>query len=269
MFALSAGSRAALLKEAARAGDWIDVLIDHQRVLTLQGTFDRVERFTQLKNQAAHLTNMLAGSPDGQEADRALEQVMRSTQQVEDIPLQILTKITPREPKGVLFGHKGEAEVNDMNRRVEWTLGTYDVDSVLDRFRRKAGIASLGNFIENPAERDLLYDPESAFHAPAVHSRLTAMAEAADEVVSENFFVYLSGLVGHFRDLKPAEEKTAAILRVAWLGASKVRPQPSMEKEFVGMVLRLGKLLPDDHLVVPAWVTPSDEAMSDAAEAAD
>ena len=105
---------------------------------------------------------------------------MRSTQQVEDIPLQILTKITPREPKGVLFGHKGEAEVNDMNRRVEWTLGTYDVDSVLDRFRRKAGIASLGNFIENPAERDLLYDPESAFHAPAVHSRLTAMAEAAE-----------------------------------------------------------------------------------------
>jgi hypothetical protein len=246
-----------LLGRAEAISSLLEQLVVDCKVLADVGIPSRVAIFLEMRTQMAHFTNFLSDAAYASIRQRQREQLYRATAYLKDRAADVLKELKPWEGSAGGPNLAGAAELAATRARLQEIFSEFLCDSLLERFKRPGGVAAVGNFLRNQAEVWLLLTPGTVFQKPEYRARLLLIAEDLDEAVAQNFFVYLRMLAGS-DDVGLTRSPLAgdaSVVVPAWRAASRVRPQPGMQRQVVDLVNRLRDALKDDKSIpMPTWV---------------
>jgi hypothetical protein len=248
-----------LIKRVEMHSSLLDQLIAERKVLQDTRITSRVEMFLTMRTQTAQFTNRLDHEPYTPVRESLREQLYRASAELRDRAADILSELKPWD-KSVVSHAAGADVLKETRERLFTIFSTFLCESTLERFRRPGGIAAIGDFLSNPAECWLLFTAGTVFHQPECRGRLLSIAQDKDEVVAQNFFVYLSMIVGGRAFAESPLARDASLIAPAWQAAFRVRPQPAMQGQVTELVKRLRAALNNDESIqMPNWVKSNDK----------
>lgn len=230
------------------------LIVDHN-VLGDTRIASRVTILLAMRTQTAQFTNRLSDAMYAANRQTLREQLFRASAYLRDRAADVLKELKPWDRQTGGANIAGAAELNETRERLHTVFSEFLCDSALERFRRAGGVAAVGNFLLNPAETWLMFSAGTPFQRPDWRARLLLIAQERDEIIAQNFFVYLETLMGDRGLSRSALASDASLVVPAWEAASRVRPQPNMRGQVVQLVKHLREAVNDnDSIAMPSWV---------------
>lgn len=259
-----------LLQEIEAHSLLLEQLILEQNVLSDTHISKRVEIFLTMRTQTAQFANRLSDADYATARQSLREQLYRATAFLRDSAADVLKELKPWDRMGESPDVAGAAELKETRERLYTIFAEFLCEEALARFTRVGGVAAIGDFLKSPAHVWLMYTTGTVFHQPACRGRLLAIAQDGDEVVAQNFFVYLRTIAGQEGLAGAALASDASLIVPAWQAASRLRPQPKMRGQVVELARRLREALKNEQAIqLPRWAeSPSPEDASASAVAA-
>ncbi len=254
--ALAADDAVRLVDRSDRWLALVEQLIDQLGALG-EHVNGRIELFLSIRTQTAQFANRLDDDAFAASRARQRELLYRAASHLRDRASDVMKELKPWDARPSEARVVGASELNATRARLHTMFEEWVAESVLERFSRASGIATVGNFMTHPSEIWVLTTPDGVFHQPAFRTRLNIALESGALAAAENALVYLRMLLG-------ADGAGTAPSRLArdkelvvplWTAASRIRPQPKAAAAVRAVAEGLRAALQEpDAIALPQWL---------------
>jgi len=252
--ALEAEEAKGLLARADELSEMLRQLIFDRNLLGDPRIQGRVELFILIRNQHSQCANTLDDEMFAEMRNRERELLYQAAHHLRDRSADVLGNLKPWDRGPVNSNMVGAAEIAEVNDHLRDLFADFLTDTALERFSRPGGMAALGNFTRNPAETWLMFTPGTPFHGPRGRSQFRSIAQSGDQATAQNFFIYLTMLVGGGELPRSALVADPDLVVPAWHATLKLMPQPRARQSLFDLAKALQAALNDEGLIpMPRW----------------